>query len=125
MGDLYEKIGMMLREMKEPMHSCKYAKSYPYMEKIIIPWWTKMNYSLHCLTFTLSPRFYDLIYLATPAAGGIARKTPNIDKEVFSGVMEAFEKIACNTFEYIFLHEQFTTFHIKRICMQKQKLKWM
>ncbi|MCI06904.1 hypothetical protein A2U01_0027966, partial [Trifolium medium] len=67
-----------------------------------------MNYTIHCLGFALTPRFYDTNYLATPAPGGIARKAPNQDKEVVTAVMEAFEKISENSEEQKLLRDQFT-----------------
>ena len=41
MGEIYEKIDMMLGEIKVTMGSSKYVHSYPHMEKIIIARWTK------------------------------------------------------------------------------------
>ncbi|KAK7245525.1 hypothetical protein RIF29_40371 [Crotalaria pallida] len=84
------------------------------MEKIITERWTKMNYTIHCLGFALTPRFYDHDYLETPAPGGVARKAPNQDKEVVTAVLEAFEKIAENEKERKLLREQFATFHTKK-----------
>ena len=66
------------------------------MESIIIVRWTKMNYTIHCLGFALTLKFYDLHYLETPSPGGFDRKPSNLDKEVMMGLMHAFPKIVEN-----------------------------
>jgi hypothetical protein len=114
MGEFYEKMDVMLGEINEIMKKNKYASCYSQMEKIITDRWTKMNYTIHCLGFALTPRFYDANYLAKPAPGGIARKAPNQDKEVVTAVMEAFEKISENSEEQKLLRDQFARFHTKR-----------
>lgn len=73
-----------------------------------------MNVPIHCLGFALSPRFYDVRYLQTPAPGGLTRRPPNLDKEVVEGIMKAFHKIAENEKEEKTLREQFVTFHMKK-----------
>ncbi|KAL8211520.1 hypothetical protein R6Q57_005957 [Mikania cordata] len=45
---------------------------------------------------------------------GIPRKTPNHDKEVVLGVMEAFKRISVSQDEERVLREQFAKFHMKK-----------
>ncbi|GMI83643.1 hypothetical protein like AT1G79740 [Hibiscus trionum] len=73
-----------------------------------------MTIPLHCLGFALTPRFYDHIYLETPAPGGFIRRAPNLDKEVVMGCMEAFSKIAENADEEKQLRDQFVEFQLKK-----------
>lgn len=73
-----------------------------------------MNIPMHCLAFALNPRFYDPLYLQTPAPGGIPRRAPNLDKEVVMGVMEAFERITESLEEQKLLREQFAIFHMRK-----------
>ena len=75
------------------------------METILLARWEKMNIPMHCLAFALNPRFYDPLYLQTPAPGGIPRRAPNLDKEVVMGVMEAFERITKSSKEQKLLQE--------------------
>ncbi|OMP08276.1 hypothetical protein COLO4_06621 [Corchorus olitorius] len=60
---------------------------------------------VHSLGFALCPKFYDPSYLNTPAPGGMARKRPNEDKEVMSGVLKAFEKMSSCPQEAKVLHD--------------------
>ncbi|XP_058760100.1 uncharacterized protein LOC131633405 [Vicia villosa] len=106
MGEFNEKMDVMLGEVHEIMKRNKYESCYSEMERIITARWTKMNYTIHCLGFALTPRFYDTHYLATPAPGGVARKAPDQDKEVVTAVMEAFEKISENSDEQKLLRDQ-------------------
>lgn len=55
-----------------------------------------MKIPLHCLAYALSLPFYDSVYLESPALGGLTRKTPNLDREVMKGCMDAFDKISKN-----------------------------
>ena len=59
------------------MKNNKYGDTYAQIETIILGRWEKMNVPMHCLGFTLSPRFYDSAYVAL---GGTTRKRPNEDK---------------------------------------------
>ncbi|XP_038709524.1 uncharacterized protein LOC120004292 [Tripterygium wilfordii] len=114
MGEIYERMDSMLGQIKDKMRNNKHAGCYPQIESIVLARWEKMNIPMHCLGFALTPRFYDPRYLETPAPGGIARRAPNVDKEVVMGVMEAFEKIAENAAENKLLREQFATFHMRK-----------
>ncbi|GAU39027.1 hypothetical protein TSUD_59830 [Trifolium subterraneum] len=107
-------MDVMLGEINEIMKRNKYASCYSKIEKIISDRWAKMNYTIHCLGFVLTPRFYDTKYLAIPALGGITIKAPNQDKEVVTAMMEAFEKILENSEEQKLLRDQFARFHTKR-----------
>ncbi|XP_058008867.1 uncharacterized protein LOC131183059 [Hevea brasiliensis] len=96
------------------MTNNKYKDSYEQMEAIIVERWAKMNILMHCLGFTLTPRFYDHHYLETPAPREVPTNAPNLDKEVVLGVMDAFGRIAENGAEQKLLHEQFAIFHMKQ-----------
>ena len=111
MGEIYEKMDNMLGEIKDIMRGGKHVDKFPQIEKIVLDRWEKMNIPLHCLGFALTPRFYDTQYLTKLAPGGTVRKTPNQDREVIIGVMEAFEKIAEDVEEAKQLREQYAHFH--------------
>jgi len=125
MGEFYERMDVMLGEIKKIMKNNKYASCSSEMESIITARWTKMNYIIHCVGFALTPRFYDSNYLATPALGGIARKVPNQDKEVVPAMMEAFEKISENSEEQKLLRVQFADFTQRKEYTQWLQLSWM
>jgi hypothetical protein len=116
MGEVYERMDSMLGEITEVMTNEDYPHSedFPKVNDIIINRWSKMNIPLHCLAFALCPKFYDTDYLKTPAPGGIPRKAPNQDKEVMTGVLEAFRKITDCDAERKTLQEEFTAFHMKK-----------
>jgi hypothetical protein len=52
-------MDVMLGEINEIMKEKKnkYASCYSEMEKIITDRWTKMNFTIYCLGFALTPRF--------------------------------------------------------------------
>ncbi|KAK9045895.1 hypothetical protein V6N11_051798 [Hibiscus sabdariffa] len=114
MGEIYERMDNMLGEIKDIMATSKYKHEFSSMEQILVTRWDKMTIPLHCLGFALTPRFYDHIYLETPAPGGFTRRAPNLDKEVVMGCMEAFGKIAENTYEEKQLRDQFAEFQLKK-----------
>ena len=58
--------------------SFRYSTDFIVMEEIILKRWEKMNIPLHCLGFALTPRFYDPLYLKSPAPGGLSRRPPNM-----------------------------------------------
>ncbi|KAK8633710.1 hypothetical protein V6N13_014549 [Hibiscus sabdariffa] len=93
MGEIYERMDNMLGEIKDIMATSQYKHEFSSMEQIVVTRWDKMTIPLHCLGFALTPRFYDHIYLETPAPGGFTRRAPNLDKEVVMGCMEAFGNI--------------------------------
>ena len=76
----------MLGEIKDVLKSNnKHEDTYPQIESIVLTRWEKMNVPMHCLGFSLSPRFYDSTYVSIPALGVTIRKKPNEDKEVMRG----------------------------------------
>jgi len=89
-----------------------------------------MSIPLHCLAFALRPKFYDSYFLESLAPSGVARRAPNLDREVMKEVMIAFERISEDAQEQEILRKQFGTFTLKKgaYSMQLPKLKlllWM
>ncbi|XP_076947174.1 uncharacterized protein LOC143619030 [Bidens hawaiensis] len=113
MGEIYEKMDSMLGEIKDAMEEIIYDLYFPQVKQILLKRWVKMSIPLHCLVFSLSPRFYDTRFLETVAPGGEKRTAPNNDKEVVEGVLVAFTRIAENEAEQKLLREHFATFHMK------------
>ena len=111
MGEIYERMDNMLGEIKDVMNNEKHASMFPTIENVALGRWEKMNIPMHCLGFALTPRFYDSQYLAKLAPVGTVRKSPNQDKEVIMGVMEAFAKISDIAQEAKMLREQYAVFH--------------
>ncbi|XP_077250104.1 uncharacterized protein LOC143889688 [Tasmannia lanceolata] len=114
MGEIYERMDNMLGEIKDFMKKKNYCDKYPKVKEIVLKRWEKMNIPMHCLGFALTPRFYDLRYLAMPAPEGTVRRSPNQDKEVIKGVMGAFAKISESVEEAKLLREQFAVFHMRK-----------
>ncbi|XP_076914925.1 uncharacterized protein LOC143574094 [Bidens hawaiensis] len=114
MGEIYEKMDNMVGEIKDIMMENKFLSYFPEINKIVVARWNKMTIHLHCLGFALSPKFYDKYYLEKLAPGGERRTTPNNDKEVTLGVMEAFKRISENEAERQVLQQLFATFHMKK-----------
>ncbi|KAK8474191.1 hypothetical protein V6N13_088410 [Hibiscus sabdariffa] len=114
MGEIYERMDNMLGEIKDIMATSQYKHEFSSMEQIVVTRWDKMTIPLHCLGFAPTPRFYDHIYLETLAPGGFTRRAPNLDKEVVMGCMEAFGKIAENTYEEKQLRDQFAEFQLRK-----------
>ncbi|GJT13700.1 putative hAT dimerization domain, ribonuclease H-like superfamily protein [Tanacetum coccineum] len=107
MGEIYERMNNMVGEIKDVMKDNIFGEFYPEVEKIILARWDKMTIPLHCLGFALTPRFYDTRYIEALAPGGQQRRAPNLDKEVMTGVIDAFERIAENQEEDDLLRKQF------------------
>ncbi|KAF5938334.1 hypothetical protein HYC85_022593 [Camellia sinensis] len=114
MGEIYEGMDNMLREIKDILKNNKYSDAYTQIEAIVLGTWEKMNVSMNCLGFALSPQFYDSTYVSTHAPSGTIRKRPNEDKEVVVGVLKAFEKIASHLEEARMLRKQFMDFHMQK-----------
>ncbi|KAL2939954.1 tRNA modification GTPase MnmE [Bienertia sinuspersici] len=87
MGEIYERMDNLVGEVEQDDNTQAYA---------------------------LCPRFYDPKYLEAPAPGGFTRKTPNLDREVMKGCMDAFEKIGENSTEKQMLRDQFVDFQMKK-----------
>jgi len=111
MGEVYEGMNNMLGEIKDSLNGCaNFKEIYEMMENIVIKRWKMMHSPLHCLGFALTPRFYDSSYLTKLAPSGERRKPPNQDKEVITGVMEAFERLTnvsifnLNFYRYFFYY---------------------
>lgn len=121
MGEVYEGMDNMLGEIKDSLNGCaNFKEIYDMMENIVIKRWKMMHSPLHCLGFALTPRFYDSSYLTKLAPGGEKRKPPNQDKEVITGVMEAFERLTnvsifnLNFYRY-FIYYVPNTFYISQL----------
>ncbi|KAL2897839.1 Toll-like receptor 4, partial [Bienertia sinuspersici] len=114
MGEIYERMDNLVGEVKDIMFMNKHKNEYDIVESILIERWNKMTIPLHCLAYALCPRFYDPKYLEAPAPGGFTRKTPNLDREVMKGCMDAFEKIGENSTEKQMLRDQFVDFQMKK-----------
>ncbi|KAL9689223.1 hypothetical protein QQ045_033657 [Rhodiola kirilowii] len=113
MGEVYEKMDWMIGEISDIMKNNKYTIHAEKMNEILVARWEKMNIPMHCLGFALNPFFYDINYLRSLAPGGTDRRAPNLDKEVVSGVLQAFEKIGEDESERRILHDQMAKFQGK------------
>ncbi|KAK8634108.1 hypothetical protein V6N13_014937 [Hibiscus sabdariffa] len=114
MGEIYKRMDNILGEIKDITATSKYKHEFSIMEQIVVARWDKMTIPLHCLGFALAPCFYVHIYLETPTPGGFTRRAPNLDKDMVMGCMEAFGKIAENTYEEKQLRDQFVEFQLKK-----------
>ncbi|KAL9690375.1 hypothetical protein QQ045_010773 [Rhodiola kirilowii] len=113
MGEVYEKMDCMIGEISDIMKNNKYTVHAEKMNEILVARWEKMNIPMHCLGFALNSFFYDINYLRSPAPGGTDRRAPNLDKEVVSGVLQAFEKIGEDESERRILRDQMAKFQGK------------
>lgn len=80
------------------------------MENIITTRRIKMNYTIHWISFVLTPKFYDTRFLETTAPWDITWKAPNKDEEVVTTIMLAFKKSQ----EQKLLRDEFAIFHMKK-----------
>ncbi|XP_023754202.1 TMV resistance protein N [Lactuca sativa] len=104
----------MLGEIKDVMSNNKYASYNPAIEKILLARWEKMTIPLHCLGFALCPRFYDIGYLSISTPGRIARKSPNLDKEVAFVKMHQ-KKIVDTISRGLYLELQVKELQVRRV----------
>jgi hypothetical protein len=77
-----------------------------------------LNIPLHALAYVLTPKYYHVSWLSSPATGGGSKKKPNQDPKVQNGYMTVLEKMVldeeCDTIwrqlsQYILSHGAFGT----------------
>jgi len=91
-GEVYEQMDTMLGLMKDIVHP-RDPQLYDFIRKTVEKRWEKLNIPLHCLAYVLTPKYYHISWLSTPAAGGGGKKKPHQDSEVQTGYMQALEKM--------------------------------
>ncbi|WVZ96482.1 hypothetical protein U9M48_042115 [Paspalum notatum var. saurae] len=116
MGEIYERMDCMVGQIKDIVtkEDNPHKEDFAEVQSIVIGRWERMNLPLHCLAYALCPKFYHQQYLNTPAPGGNTREAPNIDVEVMTNVLAAFEKIADSPSENKVFREQFNIFIMKK-----------
>jgi hypothetical protein len=53
----------------------------------------KLNIPPHALTYVLTPKYYDISWLSSPAPSGGVKKKPHQDPKVRAGYMHALDKL--------------------------------
>jgi len=116
MGEIYERMDMMVGEIKDIMtqDDNPHKRDYSEVEEIIMACWEKMNIPLHSLAFALTPKFCDPRHIEKPTPWGYVRKAPHKDPDVMKAVLEALKKLGNGDNEQKILHEQFSYFISKK-----------
>jgi hypothetical protein len=55
--------------------------------------WEMLNIPLHALSYVLTPKYYHVSWLSSPALGGGTKKRPHQDQKVQAGYMKALDKL--------------------------------
>jgi hypothetical protein len=90
-GEVYEQMDSMLGQIKdivEPRDVNLYNLIHVEVEKR----WEMLNIPLHVLAYVLTPKYYHLSWLSSPAPGGGTKKRPHQDPEVQASYMKALDK---------------------------------
>jgi hypothetical protein len=99
-GEVYEQMDSMLgliKDIVEPRDVNMYNLIRVEVEKR----WKMLNIPLHALAYVLTPKYYHVSWLSTPAPGGGTKKKPHQDPEVQAG-RNFFKQFLYNTF-YLWL----------------------
>ncbi|KAG6520293.1 hypothetical protein ZIOFF_017333 [Zingiber officinale] len=87
---------------------------YVIVEEKVLTGWNKKKFPLHCLTYTLIPKYYGEEYLQLPAPGCRKRCPPDQDDEAFEGAIAAICKMHPNADRQDVIRIQFLSFIEKK-----------
>jgi hypothetical protein len=100
-GEVYEQMDSMLgliKDIVEPKDVDIYNLIHVEVEKR----WEMLNIPLHALAYVLTPKYYHISWLSTPAPGGGTKKKPHQDPEVQAG-RNFFKQFLYNNFYLWFI----------------------
>ncbi|XP_059063854.1 uncharacterized protein LOC131856294 [Cryptomeria japonica] len=84
LGEVYEAIDSMCERVKK-ITDAKDISLYPLIEEKLHGRWNKLNTPLHCATYALNPKWYDIEVTK--------KRAPHQDREVMKGFWAAVKKI--------------------------------
>jgi hypothetical protein len=67
-GEVYEQMDNMLRQIKDIVEP-RDQNLYNFIGIEVEKWWEKLNIPLHALAYVLTPKYYHMSWLSTPAPG--------------------------------------------------------
>jgi hypothetical protein len=83
-GEVYEQMDTMLGLIKDIVEP-KDVDLYNLIRVEVEKRWEMLNIPLHALAYVLTPKYYHISWLSTPAPGGGTKKKPHQDPEVQAG----------------------------------------
>ena len=83
-GEVYEQMDNMLGLIKDIVEP-KDVNMYNLIRVEVEKRWEMLNIPLHALAYVLTPKYYHISWLSTPAPGGGTKKKPHQDPEVQVG----------------------------------------
>jgi hypothetical protein len=108
-GEMYEQMDSMLGLIKDIVEP-KDVDMYNLIRVEVEKRWEMLNIPLHALAYMLTPKYYYVSWLSTPAPGGGTKKKPHQDLEVQAG-RNFFKQFLYNNFYLWFINSfQFSTY---------------
>jgi hypothetical protein len=80
-GEVYEKMDSMLGKIKD-IDEPRDVNLYNHIRVEVENQWEMLNIPLHALAYVLTPKYYRVSWLSSPAPGGGSKKRPHQDPEV-------------------------------------------
>jgi hypothetical protein len=90
-GEVYEQMDSMLEKIKDIVEP-RDVNLYSHIRVEVEKRWEILNISLHALAYVLTPKYYHVSWLSSPAPSGGTKKRPHQDLEVQAGYMKAIDK---------------------------------
>ena len=100
-GEVYEQMDSMLGLIKDIVEP-KDVDLYNFIRVEVEKRWEMLNIPLHALAYVLTPKYYHVSWLSTPAPGGGTKKKPHQDPEVQAG-RNFFQQFLYNNFYLWFM----------------------
>jgi hypothetical protein len=132
-GEVYEQMDSMLGQIKDIVQP-KDVNLYNHIRVEVEKRWEMLNIPLHALAYVLTPKYYHVSWLSSPAPGGGTKKRPHQDPEVQAGYMKALDKLVpdeeeCDNIRkqlshYILSNGAFGTNHAIRDRGNLSSLEW-
>jgi hypothetical protein len=82
----------MLRKIKDIVEP-RDVNLYNHIRVEVEKQWEMLNIPLHALTYVLTPKYYHVSWLSSPAPGGGTKKRPHQDPKVQAVYMKALDKL--------------------------------
>jgi hypothetical protein len=132
-GEVYEQMDSMLGQIKDIVEP-RDVNLYNHIRVEVEKRWEMLNIPLHALAYVLTPKYYHVSWLSSPAPGGGTKKRPHQDPEVQAGYMKALDKLVpdeeeCDNIRrqlshYILSNGAFGTNHAIRDRGNLSSLEW-
>ncbi|KAF8390828.1 hypothetical protein HHK36_023127 [Tetracentron sinense] len=110
---VYEKWDSMIEEIRKRVFRHKKkntltdeSKFYDEMHEVLVRRWNKSSTLLHCLAYSLNPKYYSNEWLSE----GISRVPPNLDEEISEGRNACFERLFSSVTMFRKVREEYGKF---------------